>query len=410
MSQMKLNHGAMVNGEPLTTSTTGKLAPGLLLNEIDRRVTMIRPTATPVDQISRCGGCRQSGSMIVEYYSVSAKPDTANVTLFRAASKLGDVQTYTLSVDSDIFQESETILCIGAQVPGDETTVALYVMSRDEATGNLTVIPLVSDNVDMSDVTIDSTVTLVRMGRAATELDVQTPQFEALPTKDDNYCQIFKMQIEESTYQKIANKEVGWTFSDQEEIAIMDMRLGMEKNFLFGMKKRFTNPRKHEEVLTTGGIYMQAGKDFSLSKAALGEAQLIDMLRDAFTGTGGGSTRKILVGGSELISSLSKIATTHVVMGAQTFTRWGIDFNEITSKFGTLLVKYNEVFDICGHSADGLVFDPQYLTKYAHVPFKAEKLDLRTSGQRNTNAVVATEASCLVLRCPDAHMRVHLTD
>ena len=192
MSQMKLNHGAMVNGEPLTTSTTSKLAPGLLLNEIDRRVTMIRPTATPVDQISRCGGCRQSGSMIVEYYSVSAKPDTANVTLFRAASKLGDVQTYTLSVDSDIFQESETILCIGAQVPGDETTVALYVMSRDEATGNLTVIPLVSDNVDMSDVTIDSTVTLVRMGRAATELDVQTPQFEALPTKDDNYCQIFK--------------------------------------------------------------------------------------------------------------------------------------------------------------------------------------------------------------------------
>ena len=224
------------------------------------------------------------------------------------------------------------------------------------------------------------------------------------------FSYFYKMQIEESTYQKIANKEVGWTFSDQEEIAIMDMRLGMEKNFLFGMKKRFTNPRKHEEVLTTGGIYMQAGKDFSLSKASLGEAQLIDMLRDAFTGTGGGSTRKILVGGSELISSLSKIATTHVVMGAQTFTRWGIDFNEITSKFGTLLVKYNEVFDICGHSADGLVFDPQYLTKYAHVPFKAEKLDLRTSGQRNTNAVVATEASCLVLRCPDAHMRVHLTD
>ena len=30
--------------------------------------------------------------------------------------------------------------------------------------------------------------------------------------------------------------------------------------------------------------------------------------------------------------------------------------------------------------------DPQYLTKYAHVPFKAERLDLRTSGQRNTKA------------------------
>lgn len=410
MSQMQLNNGAMINGEPLTTSTTAALAPGLLLTEIDRRVTRIRPTATPVDQISRCGGCRQAGSMVVEYYSVGSKPDTATISMFKPGSKIGDVQTYTLGVDHDIFQESETILCVGTTLPTPTDSVALYVMSRDEASGQLTVIPLFSSEMDISDVGIAVGMTVVRMGRAATELDVQTAQFEALPTKSDNYCQIFKMQIEESTYQKIANKEVGWTFSDQEEIAVMDMRLGMEKNFLFGTKQRFTNPRKREEVLTTGGIYMQAAKDFTLSNASLTEASLVEMLRKAFTGTGGGSTRKLLVGGSELISALSRIPTTHVVMGAQTYTRWGIDFNEITSKFGTLLVKYNEVFDICGHSADGLVFDPQYLTKYAHVPFKAERLDLRTSGQRNTNAVVATEASCLVLRCPDAHMRVHLTD
>jgi hypothetical protein len=31
---------------------------------------------------------------------------------------------------------------------------------------------------------------------------------------------------------------------------------------------------------------------------------------------------------------------------------------------------------------------------------------LRSSGQRNTEAVVLTEVSCLVLRYPDAHVRV----
>ena len=46
------------------------------------------------------------------------------------------------------------------------------------------------------------------------------------------------------------------------------------------------------------------------------------------------------------------------------------------------------------------------MTKYVHVPFQAEKLDLRKSGQRNTDAVVLTEASCLVLRYPAAHLRV----
>ena len=46
-------------------------------------------------------------------------------------------------------------------------------------------------------------------------------------------------------------------------------------------------------------------------------------------------------------------------------------------------------------------------TKYSHVPFKVEELDLKSSGQRNTQAIVATEASCLVLRHPKTHVRVN---
>ena len=86
--------------------------------------------------------------------------------------------------------------------------------------------------------------------------------------------------------------------------------------------------------------------------------------------------------------------------------KWGIEFKEIRSNFGSLYLLHSEVFDQCGHRNDGFVLDPDYMTKYVHVPFKAETLDLRRSGQRNTDAVVLTEASCLVLRYPDAHMRV----
>ena len=46
------------------------------------------------------------------------------------------------------------------------------------------------------------------------------------------------------------------------------------------------------------------------------------------------------------------------------------------------------------------------VTKYCHTPFSVETLDLRTSGQRNTDAVVLTEIACLTLRYPDTHMRV----
>ena len=52
----------------------------------------------------------------------------------------------------------------------------------------------------------------------------------------------------------LTRKEVGWSFSDQEEVAVMDMRMGMERNFLFGTKARLTNRRTGDETLLTEGI------------------------------------------------------------------------------------------------------------------------------------------------------------
>ncbi|MDE6093173.1 MAG: hypothetical protein K2F61_00145, partial [Muribaculaceae bacterium] len=103
---------------------------------------------------------------------------------------------------------------------------------------------------------------------------------------------------------------------------------------------------------------------------------------------------------------LNSMDHQHVVVGQNNVTRWGLDFTEIRPKFGTLYVVMSEVFDQCGHGADGLVIDPEYITKYSHIPFSTERLNLRKSGQRNTDAVVITEASCLVLRYPSAHMRI----
>ena len=60
------------------------------------------------------------------------------------------------------------------------------------------------------------------------------------------------MQVEESTMQKLANKEVDWTMNDQEEAAVYDMRLGMEKSFLFGVKARVWDNNKKENVMLTG--------------------------------------------------------------------------------------------------------------------------------------------------------------
>lgn len=409
--------GQHISGAPATTENINQAAPGLLRNSIDQRIVKIRPMSTPVDQLTRCGSSRRANSMTVEYYSVDTKSTEAELSEAVSGTfgtDRGDGRySYGIKTScNNIFDESETILV--PEVAGYDDSgkpsgpLVLYVLSKGE---NIEVVPLNGLRVAEDGATyilmpdLAAGTRLIRMGRAACELDVQTAQFAALPRKASNNCQIFKMQVEQSTLSKIAGKEVGWSFSDQEEAAIIDMRTGMEKNFLFGQRCMIFDTKKNQNVYFTGGIWSQAAREITLDLATLKEEDLITLCCQAFTGNNG-SRRKIFIAGTRLMEALSKLQTTKVRTAEQTRVKWGLEFREIVSNFGSLYVVHSEVFDQCGHAADGFIVDPNYLTKYVHVPFQAEKLDLRSSGQRNTDAVVLTEASCLVLRYPGAHMRV----
>lgn len=410
------NGGSHVVDGPLTLPAAREASPDLLLNEIDSRIVKVRPMSTPVDQISRMVGARQASSMIVDYYSVDTKPCA---TIFSAApSETGKdfdgLRIMTVKTANDrIFSPTETLLVPAiAGYDGKKASGALvlYVVSgATDAAPGLQVIALNQNPEDIEEnrlPEIKSGMEVVRMGRAASELDVQTAQFEALPVKSRNFCQIFKAQVENSTYMKLSAKETGWSFSDQEEVAIMDMRMGMEKNFLFGVQARLTDPVKNDEVLFTGGIWNQAGGSFEVDLDKFSQDTVVDIMRAAFTGSAAGSPRKILIAGSGLVQTINKLDYNKVVSATETVTRRGIDFNELRSKFGSLYVIHSEIFDQCGHTDDGMIIDPQYLTKYSHVPFRVEHLDLKKSGVRNTDALVITEASCLVLRHPKSHLRV----
>lgn len=410
--------GNHVTDGPLTTSAIRQAAPDLLVNEIDSRIVKIRPMATPVDQISRMVGARPASSMIVDYYSVDTRPIQSTTSsepdIIDGIDSTQWPMTFKITTANDrLFAPTETLLFPDVKVTTDDgTEEALVVYVSEMLPSPASGLKVVALNFSHSDTaegippTIPINSKVVRMGRAAAELDVQTAQFEALPVKSRNYCQIFKAQIEQSTFARLSAKEVGWTFSDQEEVAIMDMRMGMEKSFLFGSKMRLSDPSKFDEVLFTGGIWNQAGTDHKVSIDSFDQAALLELMKTAFTGDAAGSPRKILLAGADLILALNNLESTKVIMAGDTVTRWGIDFNEVRSKFGSLYVIHSEVFDQCGRSADGLIIDPQYLTKYSHVPFRVEHLDLKSSGQRNTDALVATEASCMVLRHPKTHIRV----
>ena len=86
---------------------------------------------------------------------------------------------------------------------------------------------------------------------------------------------------------------------------------------------------------------MAAGNHYTYDPTKeMTQDDLIDMMRQAFTGNGG-NKRKILIGGSVFIGHINKIEMTKVVMAREDKVKWGIDFSEISSKFGKLYVLYS---------------------------------------------------------------------
>lgn len=384
---------AHVNARPLTTDLVNAADEGILVPDIDSKLVKIRPMATPLDQISRLGHVRQVNSMEVDYYSIDTRIDTCEALDYTVkTAKLDDGSSLgQMTVENpDIAEVSDILLT--------EAGAILYVSAKD---GD--VLEVVSRDVIEADSM--SGAKIMRLGRAATQLDVQSPQFAVLPHRKTNFCQIFKQQIEQSVILRDSHKRIGWDLTDQQEAALYDMRLGMERQFLFGKKLRLFDPVKQENVTITGGVWSQAGKDLQVPIEGCTQADLVDLMRNAFT-ENSGSRRKVLIAGSGLIASLNKADATRVLGASDTVTYWGIDFSEIRSKFGRLYVVFSDVFDSMGHANDGMVIDPEYLQKHVFIPMRAERIDLRGSGQRNTEAVVLTEASCLTLRYPDAHARV----
>lgn len=404
--------------------------PELYSKQIDERIVKIRPMATPVDQISRYAAAKKSKSFEVKYYSVGTRPMSCRTSAAMAAQTTG--ASVQLQVDdANLFTDDDTIRVVGvkgkfddkgnAYDPNDEHTpdLVLCVCGRDASTSMPTVYAVNGDKNSAGQPILVPAIAkgalLVRMGKACGELDMQTGKFANLPTSEVQYCQNFMMQVEQSTFDKIAAKEVDWQFSDLEEDAIYDMRLAQENTFLFGVKNIIRHPSKNNMATWfTGGIWAQAGKDIEVghwdataSKAVISDEDLVDITKDLFVGTGIGNKRKVMFCGSDMLAALSKIKSDKFRI-KDTVEVWNLKFKSWDTDFGEILAMHHELFDINGMSDCAFALDPEYLTKACHKSWWRQALDLRSAGIRNTDAVVLGEVSCLYLRYAKAHARMKL--
>lgn len=417
----------------IATETQGRKDgdPNFYMSDVDQRITKIRPMASPIDQISRYAKSSSCSSFEVKYYSVGTREIKCTTT--EQVEKMQSGASTKLPVsDVNMFTLDDTIRVVGVKGVTDPSTgkpygeddntpdLVLCVCGKDSTT-NMPIVYAVNGEMDSTSKQpiwvpqISSGATLVRMGKACGELDVQTGRFNNIPMPEIQYCQNFMIQVEQSTFDKIAKKEVNWNFTDLEEDGIYDMRLAMENTYLFGVKAKVNHVTK-DNMLTwfTGGLWWMAGKDIEVGEwdaekncAVISDENLVDITKDLFVGTGIGNKRKILFCGSDMLAAFSKIKSDKFRL-KDTVEVWNLKFKSWDTDFGEVLTIHHELFDVNGMSDCGFAMDPEYLSKKVHVSWARNVLDLQKAGIRRTDAVVMQEVSCLYLRYAKAHARMRL--
>lgn len=419
--------------EGIASETVGREVgdPNFYMSDVDQRIVKIRPMATPVDQISRYAKSSKADSFVVKYYSVGTRQVVCNVQEGGAVAgsstdpsielKVTDLNMFTLDdtirvvgvkavtkPDGTLYTEDDTVipdlqLCVCGKSQGGYPMV-YAVNGKKDSNGQPILVPAIAEDTK-----------LVRMGKACGEFDVQTGRFNNIPMPETQYCQNFMIQIEQSTFDKIAAKEVNWNFSDLEEDGIYDMRVAMENTYMFGTKNVINHVSKDgASTWFTGGLWWMAGKDIEVGQwntekkcAEITDDNLVDITKDLFVGTGIGNKRKILFCGSDMLTAFSKIKSEKFRL-KESVEVWNLKFKSWDTDFGEVLTIYHELFDLNGMADCAFAMDPEYLSKKTHVSWARNVLDLKTAGIRNTDAVVIQEVSCLYLRYAKAHARMKL--
>jgi hypothetical protein len=420
-------------GDGIAT-TTENLTDGdsdFLDKEIDRKITKIRPMSTPIDQISRYAESGTTKQFAFKYFSVGTRPIkttlAANITAAATANvKVTNPEIFTVDDTLRIVGESAKYNYKGQEystLSGQKTPDLVLKVAEITSDGTLKCFA-VNGNLDTAGqpsmvpaVTLAGTPqTVIRMGKACGELDVQTGRFANIPTATDQYCQNFLMQVEQSTFDKISAKNVDWNFSDLEEDGVYDMRLGMEGSFLFGDMGCIKHVSKNNMATWfTKGIWWQAAGtdievgtyDSTTKQTTITDDDLVDIAKDLFVGTGSGTKRKVMFCGSEMLAALSKIDSDKFRL-KENVEAWDLKFKSWDTDFGEILTIHHELFDLNGMADCALCIDPEYLGKKKFISWTRNVLDLKTAGVRNTEAVVLQEASALYLRYPKAHFRMQL--
>ena len=408
--------------------------------QFDKHIVEMKLESCPIDQILRAQArVNKSDSMRVKYYSVGQQ--SILTTLNESIQETSNGVAHSIKptnpavfglMDTIIFPDikgykedgttRETLkpLMVRVTAIGDDTYPLVIAMNgkKNDALGNRWDLPAIPEGSKM-----------VRLGRAAGEKDVETGAYYQLPEKDEQYCQRFIMQVEQSIIRRMQKTVVDWDFTRQERNAMDDMRGGIERSGLFGIKN-LTTHRACGNIYTTGGIFWEAGKDIELGhwqkkldnagnpikddsgkdvyEYAIDEKELVAFVAEAIKDAGNGSRTKMLFVDNLIYQAFTNLRSNKriITQTEKDYQNWHLDFESFSVMGTKILVYRHDAFNYMGMDGRAFLLDARYLDKWVFGDWKRKHYNLDELFIRNAEAVVMEEYSCWVLAFPNAHARV----
>lgn len=397
--------------------------PEFYAKDVDQEIAKIRPQSTVIDTMTRQIAKRRSvKAMEIKVYGMGSR--VLSTTLSGAVTKQTGGSSIVLELaDPKAFTYGDQLLVQGVKgyqadgVTKGDADLVLLVIDTEAATGKPIVVAVNglkdSDGNNTYLPAIETGAKVIRMGKACAESDAQVPAFALVPTSRTNYCQNYMFQIKQSIIDRMSDKEVPFSLTDLEREAIFDMKRGQELSRLFSTKQVVWHPSKNEQMFNTEGLWWQAGDDYALvtdNAGAVAAGSMVDFMEHLNTGVNAGSKKKILVAGSKLISGLTKMELDKLQVLKQDIEKlWNVEFTGFSAFAGKLLAVHSELFDEVGMEDCGLVIDPDEVTLATFMPFTRTQLELKKSGQSNSEAVVFQQIDCVYVANPYTACRVKLT-
>lgn len=396
-------HGA------LETTDIRSLRPEMIDDPVDQNLVKIRPSVSPLDTILRYAGSKPTNNFEYEWYSIGTRAVDDKTSGDATITSSADVQAVqgviTVAGNINKFDVTDTILFPEIN-GGDGEMLVGYVVEKDvkhrQLTFTISEEQMTAGGDGKTITAIPAETVIYSLGRAAGELDVKTPAISYIPKPSRGYCQIFMAQIAQSTYEKMMDKKVKFDVNEIEEQALYEYRVRMEGSFLFGKKGKVYNPNTNSYVYMTDGITRQIKKRVEINPAG-GDAELIRVMKEIFTGNSGAKER-VLLAGADFVEKMSTFSTVQKQLEAgNTEVVWGITWKKIESNFGSLLLVHHELLDQYGWSDKAIVLDPQYLKKWQISNFERKEYDGKELAIMNGNFTVFREVCGVAVYNPDAH-------